>query len=247
MLPRSPSRAYQELLKSDDAFATPLLIGAMLHFRETDGPEAFEFLSWTPETIIKELEDDFGVKMSQGSIDRLMAGITIATTDLFWQDLRTFIPLCNVLFGHPIAEEFDPATVLEATWAITEAELLCMDVQEEHQFSEEIAGYIYMSCQNEGMLSPPGILARVVGDQISSPGSDFSSDPAFHADVFYNQKMKTLDIERTVFQCAWKVYSQLEKLDLGEGVKAKLAELKRAASMGIEQCNEEESSLDNRE
>ena len=30
MLPRSPSRAYQELLKSDDAFATPLLIGAML-------------------------------------------------------------------------------------------------------------------------------------------------------------------------------------------------------------------------
>lgn len=224
--------------------ATPLLVGAMLHFRETMGEQAFEFLSWSPKTILMELEEDFGIKMPQGCFDRLMAGITIATTDLFWSDLRTFIPLCNVLSGSPITDEFDPATVTETAWALTEVELLSMDPDNENQFSEEIRAYIYHACQEEGIMNPPSILLPVIGNNIAAPGSDFSNTPDLYAGAFYAQKSKSLDIERVVYENTATMYNQLMQLELGNEVKQKLAELKRSASQELQRVLQESEELD---
>lgn len=207
-----------------------------------DSMEEANFFKWSPATILHVLEEDFG-PIQQGCYDRLMAGITIATTDLFWNDLRTFIPLCNVLSGSPITDDFDPATVAEMSWAITEAELLDLDPNNQAVFSEEISAYIYSACQDEGMTTPPSMLLPFIGNSIDAPGSDMSFDPAFYADTVYNQKSKTLDIEKAVYMSLWKMYSQLETLYDGPEIKEKLAELKRAASFNIQKIEDEEASL----
>jgi hypothetical protein len=229
-------------------------MGAIQHFHDEmeraassaspeDSMEEPNFFKWSPSTLLHVLEEDFG-PIPQGCFDRLMAGITIATTDLFWNDLRTFVPLCNVLSGSPITDDFDPATVAEMCWAITEAELLDLDPNNQVVFSEEISAYIYAACQDEGITSPPSMLLPFIGNSIDAPGSDMSFDPAFYADTVYNQKTKTLDIEKAVYISLWKMYSQLETLYENQDIKEKLAELKRAASLNIQKIEEEEASLD---
>lgn len=235
---------YKKLLLNEEAMATPLLVGAMLHFRDTMGDRAFEFLTWSPKTILMELEEDFGIKMPQGCFDRLMAGITIATTDLFWEDLRTFIPLCNILSGSPITDDFDPATVTETAWAVTEVELLSMDPDNETQFAEEIRAYIYQACQEEGIMSPPSALLPIIGNNISALGSDFSNTPDLYAGAFYLQKSKTLDIDRVIYENTATMYGQLMTLDLGNEVKQKLAELKNSASQELQKVLSEIEELD---
>ncbi|MDB4331258.1 hypothetical protein N9993_01785, partial [bacterium] len=90
-----------------DVFATTLLIMGLDYY----GPD---LLTWHPETIKREIQDDFGVRLPKANFDRLMAAITVVTTDLFFKNLSRFIQLANVLaFDDFQPDEFEPADSME--------------------------------------------------------------------------------------------------------------------------------------
>src|SRR4051812_19317451 len=84
--------ALRQLLRDPDTFATTLLV----LFVDRYGMEAME---WHPRAIAAQLADDFGVAVPAFTLDKLMAAITVLTTDYFYKNLSRFIDLCNVLSG----------------------------------------------------------------------------------------------------------------------------------------------------
>src|SRR4051812_29132260 len=118
--------AAQRVLQDPESYATTLLVLLVDRF----GTEA---LSWAPETIRTEMASEYGVALPPACFDRLMAAVTVITTDYFYKSLTRFIDLCNVLsFGGTFDPSvFDPADPYECAWGISEALLLSPPEEDE--------------------------------------------------------------------------------------------------------------------
>jgi hypothetical protein len=150
-LQQSRSKRLRELLTKRETFATSLL--AILI--DLYGSEA---LSWTPQAIALELHDDFQVDIPQATIDKIMAAISILTSDDFYRRVSVFNNICNVLSGDTFDPTiFEPASVDEIAWGITEAVLLSPP-EEGDQFSSEITGFIAKMLEAEGITKIPAVL-----------------------------------------------------------------------------------------
>lgn len=249
-MPMSSNSVSPENLKAifsdDSSFASSLLLAAVNHFgydmlgnQETGEP------MWHPATVLQEIEEDFNIKLPQGNFDRLMAALTIATTDFFYNDTPTFIHICNVLAGSPITDDFDPASVLEMAWAITESNILSLDPGEDPQFTEEIQAYIVEMCKEEGIVSPPWVISKVIGtaQQGLLSASNFSDQPDLFQGVWYNQQVHTLEVQKVIQSNLWKLYDQLKLLATAPEVKRKLVELQNTTSTSIQELQKQITDL----
>jgi len=104
--------------------------------RDKYGEEVYD---WDLLTVLYELQDDFGVETSSSVSNRWAAMQTVMTSDVFFKRLDAFLAICNTFaIGEPYFTVFDPATVEEAAWGLTEVSLN----REFLPFSSAIKGYI---------------------------------------------------------------------------------------------------------
>jgi len=83
-----------------------------------------EVYDWDPSTVFLELRDDFRVEPSSEVMDRWSAVQIMMTTDGFFKRLDAFMAICNTFAtGQPFFHVFDPVTVEEAAWGVTEVAL----------------------------------------------------------------------------------------------------------------------------
>lgn len=147
----------RQRLTAEDTFAT--VLAAI--FIDEFGADA-DCLSWTSETVYQELLDAFQVELPRANLDRLMAALTILSTDLFYTSAKHFVALCNILSGDTLDPTvFDPASVEECAWGITEAFLLSPPEQTDeggNPFSRDIQEYVRITVENTGLQNPPDIL-----------------------------------------------------------------------------------------
>jgi hypothetical protein len=109
--------AKQQALEMSATLAT--VVHAII--RQQYGEEAYE---WDPTTVFLEAKDDFHVDMDTAVMDRWSSIQVIMLTDGFFRRLDAFLGICNTLSaGQPFFQMFDPVTVEEAAWAITEVSL----------------------------------------------------------------------------------------------------------------------------
>lgn len=208
--------ARQRVWRDDNSFATTLLI----LFIDKYGTEA---MTWDPMTIQSEVEQDFAVKLSRPIFDRLMAGISVLSTDVFFKSLPDFINLSNVLCGDTFDPTvFDPADAGECAWAMTEALMLSPpDDDDEEPFAPEIVDYLAEVIKSEGILTPPDILRLGLKDDaaklMESVRYDYSDDPEMFNAIFDMEKSKTDDINLMVKERLSALVKQIESLPLDNG------------------------------
>ena len=107
----------QQILQSNDASAT--VVHAIL--RTQYGEEVYD---WDPVTVAMEVQADFGCDMSATAMDRWCAMQVVMTSDAFFTRLDAFMNICNTLAeGEPAFSVFNPVTVEEMAWAISEVAL----------------------------------------------------------------------------------------------------------------------------
>lgn len=150
--------------------------------------------SWDPLTIYLELKQDYRVDPSSEVMDRVGALQAIMTTDAFFSRIDGFIPICNTLNnGVPHFQNFDPASVNEITWSITEVAML----RELVPFSYPIKQYINLSLKLEGYgdTAYPDILQAVLKKNPTSKeikelnAGDINRELA---EVYVDEQMKEL-------------------------------------------------------
>lgn len=153
----TPGRASPDVLlrlfSDEDAYGTSLYVAAL----QLLNPE--ELVEFHPGTIKMEIEEGLRMRepIDENIFARLMAAIAITHTDVFYNDLGRFIEICNVLSGTPPTPDiFDPADVVEISWAVAEAELL--NAGEDLEFNADIRSYIGQMLYLEGYTSLPPLL-----------------------------------------------------------------------------------------
>jgi len=203
----------QEAWKSRDTFASVLLT----LFLDRFGTEA---LTWDPNTITLEVEEEFRVDLPQLALDKLMVGIQILTTDRFYKSLPDFIAFCNVLSGDTHRPDmWDPADAEEVAWGITEALLIYPpEDDDEEPFTDEIRAYIGAVLDAEGLINPPDILRIALRKARVSPSiDDFSDDPTMFNAVYDLEEGKRHDIENTIRMRTQMLAGQFKALKLENG------------------------------
>ena len=203
----------QEAWTSKETFASVLLT----LFLDRFGTEA---LQWDPTTITLEIEEEFGVDLSQLSLDKLFVAIQIMTTDKFYKSLPDFISFCNVLSGDTYRPDmWDPADAEEVAWGVTEALLLYPPEDNDPEpFTDEIRSYIGAMLDREGLINPPDILRIALRQARVSPSiEDFSDDPTMFNAVYDLEEGKRQDIEQTVRMRTKLMAAQFRALKLKTG------------------------------
>ena len=232
--------AHRKLLQNDEAFATPLILILLDCF----GTEALE---WTPQTIKDELEDTYAVKLPDINLDKIMAAVMILTTNYFYQDIRSFIHICNVLSGNDVdPTEFDPADPFEMLVAINEAFMLWPPGTQsaaDEQFSDEIQEYIRQVFDVEGILKPIDVFhVAMRNDRTSQIAESYSDDPDMYAAVYKTQQEKVGELGSAYLEAMQELTEQLEGLPLQHGTTDELvARLRKGLNLFVDLYMKDES------
>lgn len=192
------SRRITRLLTDEDSYTSVLTAFVLDMF----GPDCLE---WHPTTIRLELEKEFQIgEIPSLTIDKIAAGLTIITTDVFYTDVRSFIRLANVLSGSPFdPDEFDPADVSECVWGIAEAVLIDPpDGQVVSGFTSDIKKYLQVVLREEGWLYPPVVLRDVLGPGTDEPARRVAAlvhrDPDLYTQIVGEQQRRHARMEQSV-------------------------------------------------
>jgi hypothetical protein len=147
---------------NEDTFATTLFAIMLDMFGDAG------FADWDPQTIALEFKAHTGVtwdKVPAVNRDKLMMMTGVYTSNTFFRQLNVFIAACNAFCGAGVdVRTFDPATVDEMAWAVTEVKLAGF----EEDFHPEIKAYVGVQAALEGFESLPPTLSW--GDKPKSAG-----------------------------------------------------------------------------
>ncbi len=221
-MPVAPKAAQRALLLNDESYAVTLFLlvidvygSEMLPGADQDG--------WSAETIKTQLQMDFGLQLPKENLDKIMAAISVVTTNFFWKDVRRFIELCNIFSGDDFQpDEFDPADAAEILWGITEASVLWPPNEDpdDTEFSPEIRAYIEQVLKVEGIADPPDVLRLgLTGTAGQEIDDTFSDDPEMFNAVWDAQRAKTEELKSMVIENLKEMYFQIQLLPLQNGEK----------------------------
>ena len=203
----------KSLWTSPQTFASILLTVFLDRFE-------MEGLGWDPNTITLELEEEFDVDLPQCVLDKLMAAISIMTSDTFYRSLPDFIMFCNVLSGDTYRPDmFDPADSAEVAWGITEGLLISPpDDAQDGPFSEEIRAYIGAVLDQEGIINAPDVLQIALRKaNVSDAANQFSDDPAMFNAVYDVEAGKSAEINSIITEKVKMLLGQLRAIQLKNG------------------------------
>jgi hypothetical protein len=146
-------KTAKEILKDEKAPVVALLWLVTKEY----GKECYD---WEPAVLKAELQEDFKCELSDLQSDKIQAGITLLTTELYENDIAVFETL-NYLFNHQL-DEFDimnPLEPEELICGLTEAYLIRGETL---NFSQEIKVYAGLIFRDYGMCKPPTLFPSAI-------------------------------------------------------------------------------------
>lgn len=177
----------------DDAEATTgaLLCVLKAHF----GGD--EFLSWEPETLWEELPDVHHLNR-----DKIMAGMALMTTPVFFVDPWIFGHTCSVMGNDPIVPaDFPHPPVLAIAWAAIEAQLIMsLEADDEPEYGDEVIGFVAAKLGDEGWVKAPPTLAfaqEELDKLLSDQGKDLAAKMKSESESPASTKEKSLEVQET--------------------------------------------------
>ncbi len=154
--------------------------------------------------------------------------------DSFYKDEKGFNELCRILAGEPAYPGvFIPSDSYDCAWGIAEAMLLSPP-NEEDPFDPAIGGFIAHILKDEGIITPPDILAIADHDQklAQQVNYDYADDPGMFEAIWSAEKEKTDGINRFVLDRLRMLSAQLRALPLTRGNPARAAHAMQKALGG---------------
>lgn len=202
-----------DFLRDPQLFTT----SAIVLLTDRFGPE---FMDWDPVTVGMEIEAEYGIEPIAELQDRIQAGSSLYTTDLFFVSLETFSPVCNALnFGTATSQIMLPADLDDVLWGCTEALILLGEIYEAAQFSHNIALYVGALLSQAGIVKPPKILAfaEYSDDMVLRSDAAFEGDETMRMSFWKDQEHEREMLEKWNQSKIVALMKQLEALPLRNG------------------------------
>lgn len=203
--------SVKAILESDESYGATLVLAAL------DATGTAECLNWDPDTLRIELEAAGG-HITGPNVDKLMAMGLALTSNAFYTDVSAFIHVCNALSGEGADfDTFDPATVAEMAWAVTEV-VLCDAPKGElpSLFSDEVIEYMRTQGWYEGFGELPAPLDFVKPSSAAAQKyqSAINLGPDVFAAVFDAQQQKKTEVMQLVKSNLVNLVQQIKQCGL---------------------------------
>ena len=151
------------------------------------GVKAFDI---EPEFLRQDLEEDFGVRVSDLQSDKIQAAILILTTDQYESQWETFKTVSHILNSTP--DDFDSMTDIEAeevACALAQYRLLIAGDEDINDFSNEVKVYLGLVFHSYGMSEAPNIFDEA--EMPEGPESD-DKDKNIALEEIFNHRTKDI-------------------------------------------------------
>ena len=222
---------FGEILSDSSLYTTSIL--ALLADRF-----GTEFFEWDPLTVDMELQVEAGIQPSPALLDKIQAGVSLFSTNLFFVSLETFGITCNTLnFGVTSSNIMVPADLDDVLWGVTEASILLgPEMYSKDEFSHNVAKYVGMLLSQDGIIKPPRMLdfAEIDKDLNIRADAAFDDDDTMREAYWRNQEMDNKMLDKVNYAKIMSLMTQLTKLPLEHGnpefVTSTLQRLKGAAA-----------------
>ena len=143
-----------------------------------------ECYSWDPMVLKTELQHDLNCEVSDLQSDKIQAGITLLTTELYETNIQVFETV-NYLINHQHddMDELNPLEAEELICGMTEAYLI---KHEDMSFSDEIRVYAGQIFYDYGMYGPPKLFPKAIMNE--RDGDDSEKNNALQE--IFNEKLR---------------------------------------------------------
>jgi hypothetical protein len=163
---------------------------------------------WQAETIRLELLEKYGVPVSEDNLGKIMAAISLITTDNFFRGLPSFLVTIHGLLGDGTDWSYaEPIDIDDLAWAVMEAILLCPP-QKEDIFDPQIVAYCRILLKREGLMNPPSVLAFAREDAI------YGDIAVFGEDILQEQAGRTEEINLYLEERQQELLQQISSLPI---------------------------------
>lgn len=210
MLTEANKTGIGRLFESNETFGSTMITVLLDCFGSV------EFLDWEPQVLNDEIRTQLGGKITSRNSDKLQALCLCLTSNQFYQDINAFIGVCNSLAGDGADfKTFDPATVEEMAWAVTEVALLDGSTGTlADLFSDEIKEYIGLEAKREGFHTLPKPLT--FGTGLKANYATMGDADMFAASFQDNAEM-VKEVEEKTFRRLQAMTGQIGQLPLQHG------------------------------
>jgi len=211
------------LIGSDEVFASTLLLLAADLF----GTDMFQDGGWTPQTFRMEFEARFGSSLPDENLGKLMAAISVLTSDALYRSLPSFLMTVHGLLGDGTDWCYaEPMDAEDLAWAVMEA-MLIWPPEEGDIFDPQVVAYCRTCMKREGLMSPPAVLAFAREDAVYGDIGQFGDD------ILREQAARTEEVNESIELRQAALYQQLESIKslgctadaLAESVQNELREI----------------------
>jgi hypothetical protein len=193
------------LIQSDDIFASTLLCLAVDRF----GTDLFleEGGTWTPETFRMEFRAVFGCDISDDNLGKLMAGLSVLTSDALYRNLSSFLFTVHGLLGDGTDWSYaEPIEAEDLAWTVMES-LLISPPEEGELFDPQIVAYCRTILKAEGLMSPPAVLAFAREEAVYGDIGQFGDD------ILTEQASRTQEVNESIESRQLALYEQLASIE----------------------------------
>jgi hypothetical protein len=209
------------IFENKKAFATPLLIQAFNIY----GMDLFDM---DIDVLTDDLKERFK-GIDNTIIDRMLAGVSLYTSNLFFQDPIVFGQTCRVFNRHRYPNANEP-TLQDICWGIVEASLILApeDDSAMEPFSEAVNKYIQFELKYNGVVTSIPSLPMI------KPLTETSDiyDPAINAGELENSSNVVNSIEQSIQTNMIQCLQQIAELpvDMAQEAKTQLSTILRGES-----------------
>lgn len=173
-------KSHKDIIKDSKAPMTALL----WLITKLYGHECY---SWEPMVLKTELQTDLDCELSDLQSDKLQAGITLLTTDLYETNIKVFETINHLINNqHDELDELSPLEAEELICGLTEAYLI---KAEKLHFSPEVRVYAGQIFHEYGMHKPPQLFPQAIMSE--REGDDESKNTALQE--LFDEKIKVTE------------------------------------------------------
>jgi hypothetical protein len=179
-------------VRTEGVFAATLFLICAHTFGE--GLINGEYGAAAPGAIATAIKNAYAVSLPPENLGKIMAAISVITTDNLTRSLPSFLATIHGLLGDGIDWSYEePIDVDDLAWALMEATLL-YPPEEDTKYDDQIVGYIQLMLAREGIKSPPAILAFAADED------GYANIGQYDEDVLKEQAGRTDEINRYIEQ-----------------------------------------------
>lgn len=148
------NKSVQQFLTDNNTFVSSITLLLVDQF-------GLEFMQFEPQAIQMDIEETFNIKVDRYLKDKIEAGFTLLSNDLYFKSIEGFNIINSVMnLKVPSMKDFTMTDLEDVMWGVTEARLLLGDeIWAEADISHDVRLYTGKLLAEEGITTPPKILS----------------------------------------------------------------------------------------